>query len=369
MYVLDLPKSADGKRRQQKRRGYRTRKAAEEALQKALQLISTGGWVEPSRLTLRDYLVDTWLPFTMDRVRPSTFASYQGNIERHVLPHLGHVPIQSLTPPMLSTLYRSLQTDTGLSAKTVRHVHTTLKKSFTDAGRWNILELNPADAADPPIVRRSAMTTWTPQEVREFLVFLRGDHLETYFTLLATTGMRRGEALGVSWAHLDLETGRLSVQQQLTSVKYKLVFDEPKTDRGRRSIPLDRTTVSMLRRHRAQQAQWRLAMGSDWANDRDLVFTKPDGSPIHPDTVSDTFDRRVKSSGLRRIRLHDLRHTWATLALEAGVPIKVVSEVLGHASPAFTMDVYAHVTPVMMEDLARIVGDTIFGPQPTPLPE
>lgn len=169
MFILDLPRTADGKRRQQKRRGFRTRKAAEAALQAALQRLSNGRWVEPSKVTLRDYLVDTWLPFVEDRVRPSTYESYRGNIERHVLPTLGTVPLQSISPVMLNDLYRSLQGATGLSAKTVRHVHTSLKKAFSDGQRWNVLDLNPADAADPPTVKRSKMTTWTAEEVRQFL--------------------------------------------------------------------------------------------------------------------------------------------------------------------------------------------------------
>jgi integrase len=225
--------------------------------------------------------------------------------------------------------------------------------------RWGFVIRNVAAVADAPKVVRREMNTWTAEETRAFLQFIADDSLSMAFILAATTGMRRGEILGLRWRDVDLDLARLTVVQTLTSVNYKLYFGQPKTNRGRRSIPLDPTTVMFLRQHRARQNANRLVMGADWTY-LDLVMTKPDGTPVHPDTVSDTFDRRVRACGLRKIRLHDLRHTYATLALGSGVPVKVVSEVLGHSSSAFTMDIYGHVTPVMMEDLARTVGALMF---------
>ena len=361
MFVVDLPRGIDEKRRQQKRRGFPTRKVAEAELQKALQRASAGVFVEPSRLTLGSYLVDQWLPAIEGNVRTSTLASYKGNITRHVIPMLGGVQLQALTAPMLTTTYRRLGDEKGLSPKTVRHVHTTIRKALSDAIKWGLVERNAASTAEPPKLVRSEMQTWRAEDVRTFLRFIDDDPLKVVFTLLCTTGMRRGEVLGIRWSDVDFDNARLRVQQTLTSVEYVLVYGEPKTSRGRRSVPFDPTTLAVLRQHRARQNETRLLMGSDWNNARDLVMVKPDGSPVHPDTVSNTFDRRVRACGLPRIRLHDLRHTWATLALEANIPVKVVSEVLGHNSPAFTLDVYSHVTPVMMEDLARTVGAAIFG--------
>jgi integrase len=357
-YVLDLPRGPNGRRRQQKRRGFKTRQSAEAELQEAMRRLSDGVFVEPSKVTLEAYLSDQWLPAVKATLRPSTFDSYNRNMRLHVVPTLGKVKLQSLTTPMLNTLYGSLQ-DKGLSAKTARHIHTTLRKSLADATKWGVVQRNVAIAADPPKVPRHEMETWSAEEVRTFLTFVADDPIATAFILAATTGMRRGEVLGLRWRDVDLDLARLTVVQTLTSVNYVLHFGQPKTNRGRRSIPLDQTTVMLLRQHRARQNANRLVMGADWA-DLDLVMTKPDGSPVHPDTVSDTFDRRVHACGLRKIRLHDLRHTYATLALGSGIPVKVVSEVLGHSSSAFTMDTYGHVTPVMMEDLARTVGALMF---------
>lgn len=169
--------------------------------------------------------------------------------------------------------------------------------------------------------------------------------------------MRRGELLGLRWQDVELEAGRLSIRQSLVaSGKYEPRFEEPKTDRGRRSIPLPPEATATLRSWRAQQAQERLQWGPAWT-DSGLLFTREDGTPLHPDRFSKLFGRHVRAVGLPRIRLHDLRHTFATLALCAGVPAKVVSEILGHASIAITLDVYSHAVPALQEDAtARVAG-------------
>lgn len=360
MYVVDLPRGLDGKRRQQKRRGFQTRRDAESALAEVITNTRRGNRIEPSKVTVSAFMTEQWFPVVKERVRESTFDSYSRNHRLHIDPSIGSAALQEVSPALLNALYQQLA-QKGLSPKTIRHIHTVLRKAFSDAIRWGLLDRNPADAADPPRVERKEMQTWSASEVREFLSALKQDRLEVLFTVLCTTGMRRGEVLGLRWIDLDLQAGRLSVQQTLTSVNYKLVFGKPKTARGRRSVPLDGSTVAALHLQRESWSECRDLMGEGWQGDHDLVFVQPDGSPLHPDTVSDTFDRRVKSIGLKKIRLHDLRHTWATLALEAGVPVKLVSEVLGHSSPAFTLDVYSHVTPVMMEELARRVGQIIGG--------
>ena len=307
MFVVDLPRGTDGRRRQQKRRGFPTRKAAEQELQRTLVRAAAGTFVEPTRLSVSQYLLDQWLPAITGTVRSSTLNSYRGNIERHVIPSVGTIRLTAVTAPMLTILYRQLEHESGLSAKTVRHVHTTLRKAMADAMRWGLLDRNPAAAAEPPKLKRQEMRTWTADQVRSFLLDLEGDPLLAVFTLLSTTGMRRGEVLGLRWCDVDFDAHRLHIQQTLTSVNYQLVFGEPKTARGRRMIPVDDHTIAVLRQHRVRQSGDRLAMGVDWADERDLVMVRADGSPIHPDTVSDTFDRRVKASGLPKILFPTIR--------------------------------------------------------------
>jgi integrase len=199
------------------------------------------------------------------------------------------------------------------------------------------------------------MRTWTADELRRYLDHVREDRLFPAWRLAASTGLRRGELLGLRWQDVDLDAGRVSVRQTLTTVGNKVAFGEPKTARGERNIALDGVTISTVRTWRARQARERLAFGPAW-HDTGLVFSRADGSLIHPDTFSFWFDRQVHAAGLPRIRFHDLRHTHATLALQAGVPAKVVSERLGHATVAFTLDVYSHVIPALQEDAAERIA-------------
>jgi integrase len=172
--------------------------------------------------------------------------------------------------------------------------------------------------------------------------------------------MRRSELLGLYWRDVELRSGRLSIRQTVVSVNYGLHFSTPKTKRSQRSIALDPRTSAIMRDHRARQNQKRLLVGPLWT-DHDLVFCRDDGKPIHPDHLSKTFERLVARSGLPRIRLHDLRHTWATLAPGSGVHPKVVSERLGHATISITLDIYSHVIPALQKETAEVVAGLVFG--------
>jgi integrase len=196
----------------------------------------------------------------------------------------------------------------------------------------------------PPKVSRPEMSVWTGEQLRAFLASLASDRLSAAFLLAATSGMRRGEILGLRWSDVDLDAGRLAVRQQLVTTGYRLSFTEPKTNKGKRALDLDPATVGALRAHRSRQLEERLAWGEGY-QDPGLVFTSEDGGPLHPQSFSGSFERHVRASGLPPIRLHDLRHTYATIALGAGMHPKVVSERLGHASITITLDTYSHVIP------------------------
>jgi integrase len=199
-----------------------------------------------------------------------------------------------------------------------------------------------------------------PEELRAFLDQVRSDRLFAAWLLIVTTGMRRGELAGLRWIDVDLDAGRVSPRRPRVVVNYQVVVSEPKTAKGRRSLALDPATVAALRRHRTQQAQERLAAGSFW-QDSGLVFAWPDGSPIHPQRFSSWFEQHARVAGLPRIRLHDVRHSYATAALAAGIPAKVVSERLGHANIAITMDTYSHVLPGLDAVAAGTVAQLILG--------
>ena len=298
-------------------------------------------------------------------MRPSTLYSYQVVVER-IKTGLGHAKIQSLTPLQIEQFYASLIADggtrgQGLSAKTVRNPHVVLRKALSDAERLEVVVRNAAAAARPPIAARPESATWSSEQLREFLDFLKDDRLHTAFVLLATTGMRRGEVLGLRWQDVDFDGRDLAVANSLTTAgPRRVVAGPPKTPRSRRQIYLDDGTLRELREHRSRQNAERLATGPAWNANEDYVFTNELGEPIHPDSFSQIFRKRVHEAGLPPIRLHDLRHSYATLALKAGVHPKVVSERLGHATVGVTLDLYSHVTPSIARDAADAVASRIL---------
>jgi integrase len=248
-----------------------------------------------------------------------------------------------------------------LSPKSIRLVHLVLHKALSDARRKGTVIRNVAELADPPKQRarkRQEIKVWSADELHRFLDHSRDHRLHPTWFVASHTGMRRGEVLGLRWADVDLDRRRLSVSQAVILVAYKMVISDIKTDTGRRTIDLDGRTVEVLRAWRKRQLEERLLCGAAY-QDNDLVFARPDGTPTNPDLFSQSFDRLLTRSDLPRIRLHDLRHTHATILLKAGVPVKVVSERLGHASPAFTISVYQHVIPGMQADAATVFSDLV----------
>jgi integrase len=354
---------ATGKRRQRwhsgpDRRGWTSKREAERALRQLLTSHDHGTYVDPAAITVGEYL-EAWLP-TM-RLRPSTMSVYRVQLSAYVLPRIGAVRLQQLTPDHLDRLYVELERAGGrrgrpLSAKTVRNVHVMLHKALERAVQRTLIARNPAALAEKPKPRRHELRPWTADETATFLTAAAGDRLAAAFWLMATAGVRRGEALGLMWPDLDLDRGTVSIRRALVLVGNTPTLSQPKTEAGRRSIPLATQAVSALRSHRRRQAEERLAYADVHAGG-DLVFAQEDGSPVHPNRFLDAFHRISKTAGLRATRPHDLRHGWATRALEAGVPAKVVQEVLGHASAMVTLDIYSHVVPGMKADATQLVAD------------
>lgn len=362
--VVDVGETADGRRRQKWHGGYTTRREAEVARAKIVSDLHAGSYVQPDRTTLAEWVRDGWLPTIKARIKPSTFDSYRRNMEIHVLPALGHRPLQQVTASMLNTLYADLMehgSDRGpLSAKTVRYIHTIVHKALADAVDADLVRANVAERAKPPRPNRrsaSEIRYWEPEELARFLDHIRGTRLEAAWRLAAMTGMRRGEVLGLRWIDVDLGAARISVRQAVVSVAYPVLHSTPKTHQAR-VIDLDQATVEALRGHRRRQQIERYQWGSDYSNN-DLVIAKENGEPIHPQSFSQAFERLVSRAGLRPIRLHDLRHTHATIAIGAGIPLKVISERLGHESPAFTLKQYTHVVPGMQAQAAADIAEVV----------
>jgi integrase len=369
-YVVVLDVAAPGEPRKQLKRRFDTQRDARDWLRKTQHELREGMFVEPRRTTFAEF-VDEWVVRQRLQVRPSTAASYERYLRLHAVPTLGQRPMQAIRTGELEKMYVRLLVDGklncraesvgGLSRRSVAYLHTIVGKLFKTAVKDGLLRVNPAVGADVPSAdaqadRHERINTWRRAVLADFLVRSRDHRHATAWLLLATTGVRRSEALGLGWQYVDLDAGRLSVVRILAAVEDNdPVWADPKTKRGRRVIALDRATVAALKALRVEQAREKLAVGPGYV-DHDLVFCRPDGMPWHPDRFTRTFQRKVRELGLPMIRLHDLRHTWATLALESGVHPKVVSERLGHSTVSITLDIYSHVSPAMQTDAAERVA-------------
>lgn len=264
--------------------------------------------------------------------------------------------LQALSGGHINGLYRELEQE-GLSVSTRRLTHAVLHRALKDAVRWGKLVRNPADMADPPSATRSRVQAWTPKELARFLEYVRGERLFALWRLAATTGMRRGELAGLTWRCLDLEAGRLSVEQQLVPTRGGCTFGPPKSARSRRTIALNEETVAALREHREVQLAER-AFAADAYVDHDLVFADKLGGSIHPQRLTEWFGRLRKAAGIPSGTLHVLRHTHCTHLLTNGVPVHVAAARVGDDANTI-LDTYAHLLPQSDEHAAETVAALI----------
>jgi integrase len=354
-----------GRRRRDRRGGFATADAAEQARDAALVAGRRGS---AEVLTVRDWLYE-WLRSLPGTVRPSTVDAYRSHVVQYLSPGIGRFVLDTLTVGDVQRLFDGLRLRHNryrepLTAATLQRVWATLRRALNVAVREGLLAANPARAvrlAVPGRVRpmmwsptrvaawresgwRPAVAVWPPTTVARFLAGVRDDPLNALWWLAALTGLRRGELLGLRWTDLDLESATLTVSRQRVEVSGGVRESEPKTAAGHRTLSLDETTTAVLKRHRV--SPWSSAAAEG------LVFCWPDGRAVRPDWVTHRFRRLVDDQGLPPVRLHDLRHGAATMALAAGADVRTVQEMLGHTSYAFTADTYTCVTSQRLRDLA-----------------
>jgi integrase len=319
--------------------------------------------------TVGEYLRE-WLQLQRSQLQPSTLESYRSNVERYLVPALGDVPLDQLTAAQLSAFYSRLQhsgrhrSGQPLSLRTVQYCHGVIHKALGDAVRHELLARNVAMNATLPKVdlrgdRVAEIHAWTAEELRRFLDHTRATPRQSLWHLAAATGMRRGELLGLRWDDVDLAGRTLSVRRSLSVIKHDARLKQPKTSRCR-TLRVDAATTAVIEARRREQDEHRTNAAA-WRNEWNLVFTETDGRHLDPMRITHEFRLAARDAPVPRIRLHDLRHTHATLLLQAGVPVKVVSERLGHATISLTLDIYAHVLPAMDADAADRFAATVFG--------
>jgi integrase len=359
-------------RRRVTKAGFATRKECVAAMNKLLVAVEEHSYMTPTKASVREYLRKEWLPAVKGTIRPSTYNSYVQHVECHIAPHIGTVKLQKLSGSQVNALYAKLAESgrkdgkSGLSPLTIHHVHSCLHKACKDAVRWGRISRNPLDAADPPRTKGDGtkeMKTWTKEELKSFLEYISDDRLYGLWYTIAFTGMRRGEAIGLRWSDVDLENARLSVRRALIPINREVVVSEPKTVKGRRVVALDPGTIEVLKTQAARQLDEQTEWDDLWI-DSGLVFTAENGEALDPESVSRYWRQAVKKALLPQIRLHDLRHTHATLALQAGIHPKVVSERLGHATVSITLDTYSHAIPAMQEEAAALIAGLVFAQSP-----
>ena len=332
----------EGKRKRKTVYG-KTRRDVAQQLTKLQHDAARGLAIIDDKRLLGDFL-DSWLS---DVVKPTTrirtHEAAESIVRTHIKPTLGQRPIGKLRAPQIQRLLAE-KTSQGLRPRTVELIWSTLRRALRVAVKQGVIVVNPADAVTPPRPVRKDVDVFNLDEVRKLLAMARDEHHGVAFTLALTTGMRRGELLGLKWANVDLDAGTLRVTASLQRIGSRLVEGEPKSDKSRRTIRLPRTTVEALRVHRASQAKCRLRAGERW-RDTDYVVSTDLGGPVEPTNLLRDWKLLLDRAGIDRRALHVARHSAASLLLSEGVPLKTVQEVLGHSTIRLTADTYGHLMP------------------------
>lgn len=340
-----------------------TKKEVLDKMQTTRQEMKTGGYVEPTKTTLGEWL-DRWLTvYKKGQIKKSTFESYDWTINTYIKPALGNIPMARLQANTLQSFYNEklergrVDGAGGLSTRTVRYFHSIIRQALEQAAKEGLLPRNVADHTTPPTGKNKQMTLLTEDELFTFLETVKEDRLFAAYLLAATTGLRRGELLGLCWDSVDLERGAVTVQRQLLRLNSGISLEEnTKSKSGRRNVGLTDDSIKELKAYRKRQLQEKLLLGEAY-QDGGLVFCKEDGTPIDPKVFTRRFRRILGEAGLPKVRLHDMRHLHATLLLQRGIPAKLVQERLGHSSITMTLDLYSHVTPEMQ----RLATESLNG--------
>jgi integrase len=348
-----------GRDHETKKRNYHNRTIhgsmrAQTYLTKKLRERDLGRDLEGAKITLNEYL-DRWIQTAVKpRVREKTCQDYEGMLRRYIRPTLGERVLAGMRPLDLQTMYQQMS-ERGLSARTVRYAHVVVKSAMQQAVRWRLLLENPADGVKVPQQPRNEMRGLTVDQARTLLKAAHGTKYGPVLAVALTTGMRPSEYLGLKWQDIDWGRQTVSIVRSIRRLNGKWCFSDTKRSRSRRPIKLQSWIVSLFR-----DLQTKGSAPDLYPEAHDLIFRTSSGQPINGDYLAKHFRSILDLAGLPRIRLYDLRHSAATIALAAGVSPKVVSEQLGHSSTAFTLDTYAHVLPHMQDEAAARVEAMLF---------
>lgn len=362
-YQVELP-SADGQRRQRYGSKFATARAAAEERAEMVRAARRDELPRDNKTTFGQWL-DKWLTerIAAEEIRPSTARSYTDLANRYLKPRLGHTTLAKLRAHHFSTAYREIlaerraaiadaqaERDIGrhvvmprsINPTTIRRIHAVASRALSSAVSGGLIPQNPASNAELPKAAKSKVQPWTPEQYVYFLRKTEDERLHIAYWLLGHTGLRRGELAGLTWDDIDLTAGKISVTRARVSVGFEVLDSQTKSDAGQRVIKLDAGTVERLKAWRKRQLEERLTAGTAY-NDQGFVLSNELGEPVHPELISKTFRRLAGKHGLPVIKLHALRHQYATALKAAGVKIDVASKLLGHSSITVTNDIYGHL--------------------------
>jgi integrase len=333
------------------------RKAQIEAA-KLVAAVNAGTYTEPSKLTFAAYL-EQWHVSIKPRISARTHERYGEIIRKNIVPPLGAVPLVKLHKDQIKAAYAEALNSGrrdgqgGLSPATVVYMHRIIRQALGEAD----LPRNPSDGVKPPKIERDEMSTYDVPQTAELLDTLRASRLFVPVVLAVLCGLRRGEICALRWRHVDFATAQITVAQSAEQTAAEVRYKEPKSGRGR-SVAMSATVAAELRAYRVRQAEDLLRLGVRQTDDT-FVYTREDGEPMQPRSLTHAWQVTVVTTALPRIRFHDLRHAHATHLLKSGVHPKVASERLGHSKVGITLDLYSHVLPGMQEDAAARVDDAL----------
>lgn len=340
-----------------------TKKEAQKLLTEKLRESDLGILGNSTKQTLNEYL-DVWLEtIAKPRLHTRTFGDYKDIVRLYIRDSIGVIKLGDLKAIHIQKLYGQLQTERNLSPRRIRYTHSVLSSALKKAVELDMLPRNVCQFVQLPKQTRKEMDVLNQNECSTFLNALTGERLAPMYSFALATGLRPEEYLGLQWKDIDFEKGTVIVRRALITnrVGGGWQFSEPKTKQSRRSIPLPSSIIQELKKHRKSQLEERLKLGKAW-QDFDLIFPSEVGTPLNPSRATRVFKRVLKRAEIREsIRLYDLRHTTATLLLQAGINPKIVSERLGHSTIILTMDVYSHVLPNMQQDATIQLESILFG--------
>ena len=336
----------------------KTQAEVKEKLKRAIEENKGLDIVKAGQYTLGQWM-DVWFEnYAKLKVRPSSHQTYKGYINNHIRPHVGSIPLSKLTSLDLQKLYKMLLAEgridrieaknqpKGLSAKTVRNINQIISSALNLAKEQKLIYSNPAEACALPKVEHREMKTLPVEQLTSFLREAKETGVYEMYYIELATGLRRGELLGLKWQDIDWKSGIIKVRRQVARVDGQIVEAPLKTKNSYRAVTISQQAIEVLKQQKEK------------TND-EYVFPSPNGGPISPDSVNNMLKRVLARAGIPKVRFHDLRHTFATIALQNGVDIKTVSGMLGHFSAGFTLDTYAHVTTAAQKEAAQTMGNIL----------